>query len=265
MPAKVVISGATGRMGQTVAALLSQSDDWQLVGGIDRETLPANVAAQHGFPTIEVAPAAMNAIRAADVIIDFSAPEGLQALLHHQSLNLAGKALVVGTTGLTPEVWTALKTMGQDAPVIVSANYSVGMNLMLGVVAAAARVLPAERFDVEITETHHRHKADAPSGTALLLGRTIADARGHKLEDVRRDGRSGNTGERALGEIAFHALRGGEVVGEHRVSFLGAHERFEIVHAATDRGLFAEGALLAARWLLGKPPGQYTMRDVLGL
>ena len=265
MPAKVVISGATGRMGQTVAALLRQTADWQLVGGIDRETLPADAAAARGFPAIETAPVAMGAIRSADVIIDFSAPEGLQALLQHQSLNLAGKALVVGTTGLTPEVRSALESMSKHAPVIVSANYSVGVNLMLGVVAAAARVLAADRFDVEISETHHRHKADAPSGTALLLGRTIAEARGQTLDAVRRDGRSGSTGERTRGEIGFHALRGGEVVGEHRVAFLGAHERFEIAHAAADRGLFAEGALLAAHWLIGKPAGMYTMRDVLGL
>ena len=126
-------------------------------------------------------------------------------------------------------------------------------------------MLPPDRFDVEIVETHHRHKADAPSGTALLLGRVVAEARNSKLDEARRDGRTGKTGERAQGEIAFHALRGGEVVGEHRVLFLGAHERFEMAHAAADRGLFAEGALLAARWLLDKPAGMYSMKDVLGL
>jgi 4-hydroxy-tetrahydrodipicolinate reductase len=126
-------------------------------------------------------------------------------------------------------------------------------------------VLPAERFDVEIVETHHRHKADAPSGTALLLGGVVADGRGSPLSESRRDGRSGKTGERTRGEIGFHSLRGGEIVGEHRVLFLGERERFEIAHAAADRGVFAEGALQAARWLVGKPAGLYSMADVLGL
>ncbi|MGH7470823.1 MAG: 4-hydroxy-tetrahydrodipicolinate reductase [Longimicrobiales bacterium] len=264
-PAKVVISGATGRMGQTLAALIETSAEWELVGGIDRDAFSGGAAEAHGFSSIVTAQDADRVIRAADVVLDFSAPEGLANLLARQTQNLAGKVLVVGTTGLSPDGLAALERSAQHSAVMLSANYSVGVNLMLDLVANAARVLPAHGFDVEIVETHHRHKADAPSGTALLLGKVIAEARGMALEPARRDGRSGKTGERAQGEIAFHALRGGEVVGEHRVLFLGAHQRFEIAHAAADRGLFAEGALLAARWLMGKPPGRYTMKDVLGL
>jgi 4-hydroxy-tetrahydrodipicolinate reductase len=252
-------------MGQTLVHLIQASTDLQLVAGIDRQPMAAAEANTFGLPVIETATSATDVLRSADLIIDFSAPQGLAALLQHQHQQLANKALVVGTTGLPAPTQAALDQLAQRAALIVSANYSVGVNLMLGVVAAAARVLPPERFDVEVIETHHRHKADAPSGTALLLGRVVAEARHTTLDAVRRDGRSGKTGERANHEIGFHALRGGEVVGEHRVLFLGAHERFEIAHAAADRGLFAEGALLAARWLLGKPPGSYSMRDVLGL
>jgi 4-hydroxy-tetrahydrodipicolinate reductase len=252
-------------MGQTLVGLLRSGPEWQLVAGIDRNAMSAAEAEPLGFPAIETSASASEAILSADVILDFSAPEGLRALLEKQSGNLSGKALVIGTTGLSSETRAALDSVARQSAVILSANFSIGVNLMLGVVAAAARVLPAERFDVEIVETHHRHKADAPSGTALLLGGVVADGRGSPLSESRRDGRSGKTGERTRGEIGFHSLRGGEIVGEHRVLFLGERERFEIAHAAADRGVFAEGALQAARWLVGKPAGLYSMADVLGL
>lgn len=149
--------------------------------------------------------------------------------------------------------------------VLQAANFSIGVNLLLRLAEEAARTLPAEGYDVEIVETHHRRKADAPSGTALALGRAVAAGREARLEELRRDGRSGVTGERAVGEIGMHALRGGDVVGEHQVLFIGARERIELTHAAGDRALFADGALLAARWIAGKQPGRYQMREVLGL
>jgi 4-hydroxy-tetrahydrodipicolinate reductase len=265
MPTRVAISGATGRMGQALVALIRADPDFSVTGGIDQEARNGADAEQYGFPAIVTAASAARMLADTDLVIDFSAPDGLRNLLQQNTAALPGKAIVIGTTGLNDAAHALIRSTAQKASVIQSANYSVGVNLMLGVVAAAARVLPPDRFDVEIIEAHHRHKADAPSGTALLLGRTVADARGKALEDTRRDGRSGQTGERPTGEIAFHALRGGEVVGEHRVLFLGAHERFEIAHAAADRGLFAEGALLAAKWLVGKPAGLYTMQNVLGL
>jgi 4-hydroxy-tetrahydrodipicolinate reductase len=199
------------------------------------------------------------------VVIDFSAVAGLQNLLAKRMAELEGKALVVGTTGLTPEVQQQLTRASSNGAVLVSANFSVGVNLLFGLVDAAARVLSPERYDVEIVETHHRMKVDAPSGTALALGHAIADARGVALDSVRKDSRSGHTGKRPAGEIGFHALRGGDVIGEHRVHFIGSRERIEIAHSAQDRGLFAEGALVAAKWIAGKPPGSYSMKEVLGL
>jgi 4-hydroxy-tetrahydrodipicolinate reductase len=265
MPTRVVISGATGRMGQALVALIRADSDFSITGGIDQEAHSGGDAEQHGFPAIVTAANAGRMLADTDLVIDFSAPEGLRNLLQQNKAALSGKAIVIGTTGLNDAVLALIRSTAQNASVIQSANYSIGVNLMLGVVAAAARVLQPDRFDVEIIEAHHRHKADAPSGTALLLGRTVADARGQSLEDMRRDGRTGQTGERPRGEIAFHALRGGEVVGEHRVLFLGAHERFGDYARRSGPRTFAEGALLAAKWLVGKPPGLYTMIDVLGL
>jgi 4-hydroxy-tetrahydrodipicolinate reductase len=267
MAPRIVVSGAAGRMGQAIAGLARDSGNFTLACGIDRERLQPDqgLGGTLGFGTYEMPGTAASAIQNADVVIDFSAPDGLQSLLEHCGTALTGKALVVGTTGLSKELMQQLRDLSNRSAVLVSANFSIGVNLMLGVVASAAKVLSADRFDVEIVETHHRHKADAPSGTALLLGRVVAEARASALDSLRRDGRTGKTGERPTGEIGFHALRGGEVVGEHRVQFLGARERFEIAHAASDRAIFAEGALLAAGWLAGKPAGSYSMQDVLGL
>jgi 4-hydroxy-tetrahydrodipicolinate reductase len=265
MPKRVVISGATGRMGQALAALIQSDPELEAAGGLDVHARSGAEAKKFGVPEIAALKDGAELIRNADVIIDFSAAAGTRSLLQEHGAALSGKALVIGTTGLTDDINALIADVAKRAPVIVSANYSIGVNLMLGVVASAARVLQADHFDVEVIETHHRHKKDAPSGTALLLARTVAEAREAKLDELRRDGRSGDTGERPEGEIALHSLRGGEVVGEHRVLFIGAHERFEIAHAAQDRGLFAEGALLAAKWIVGKPARLYSMKDVLGL
>lgn len=249
MLTKIAISGVSGRMGTTLAGLIARKpENFELVGGFDEDHPP----------TADV-------LSRADVVVDFSAVPALQNLLEQHASSLSGKALVVGTTGLTPKVQSLLAETAQTCAVLVAANFSIGVNLLLKLVADAARVLPAAQFDVEIVEAHHRRKADAPSGTALALGRAIAEVREETLENLRRDGRSGQTGERSTGEIGFHALRAGEVVGEHRVFFIGAHERIEFAHAAQDRALFAEGALLAAQWMAGKAPGTYTMHDVLGL
>jgi 4-hydroxy-tetrahydrodipicolinate reductase len=245
MPTKIVISGASGRMGQTVAHLITSDPRFELVGGIDLDH-----------------PASAELISQCDVVVDFSAVAGLESLL---GLDLAGKALVIGTTGLTPEVMGRLEQTARKAAVLVAANFSVGVNLLLGLVEQAARVLSPEQYDVEIVEAHHNRKVDAPSGTALALGRAIANAREVPLEQLRKDGRSGQAGARPKGEIGFHALRAGDIVGEHHVHFIGSHERIEIGHSAQNRSLFAEGALRAAAWIAGKPAGNYTMKDVLGL
>ncbi|MGQ0813307.1 MAG: 4-hydroxy-tetrahydrodipicolinate reductase [Gemmatimonadota bacterium] len=265
MPIKVVISGATGRMGQTLVGLIAHEREFELVGGIERERKTGGEAARYGFRTIETAATGADMIQAADVVLDFSAVAGLQALLTERAADLAGKALVIGTTGLTPEVLRLLAHASITSAVIVSANFSVGVNLMLGLVDAAARVLGPDRFDVEIVEAHHGRKVDAPSGTALALGHAVANGRGVALESFRRDGRSGNTGQRPQGEIGFHAVRGGDIVGEHHVHFIGGRERIEITHRAQDRALFAEGALVATKWINGKEAGSYSMKEVLGL
>lgn len=265
MPTNVVISGATGRMGQTLVGLINNARDFQLLGGIDRDRKVGGDAARYGFRVIETAESCSELLRDADVVLDFSAVAGLQSLLTLRSAEIAGKGMVVGTTGLTPEVLRLLAHASITSAVIVSANFSVGVNLLLGLVDAAARVLSPDKYDVEIVEAHHNRKVDAPSGTALALGYAVANGRGVPLESLRRDGRSGNAGPRKSGEIGFHALRGGEIVGEHHVQFIGARERVEITHLAQDRAIFAEGALVAAEWIKGKSAGSYSMKEVLGL
>lgn len=265
MPINVVISGATGRMGQTLVGLIAHAREFQIIGGIDRERKVGGDAARYGYRTIETAETAGEMLQSAHVVLDFSSPAGLQTLLTLRAADIAGKGLVVGTTGLTPEVLRLLAHASITSAVIVSANFSVGVNLILGLVDAAARVLGPERYDVEIVEAHHNRKVDAPSGTALALGYAVANGRGVPLETIRRDGRSGNAGPRQHGEIGFHALRGGEIVGEHRVHFIGARERIEIAHMAQDRAIFAEGALVAAQWINGRAAGSYSMKEVLGL
>ncbi|MBI4408137.1 MAG: 4-hydroxy-tetrahydrodipicolinate reductase [Gemmatimonadetes bacterium] len=262
---RIVVSGATGRMGRTLAGLIAAAPDLRLVGGIDRAGARGEAEPGNPAPPLAQPGAAAELLAMADALLDFSAPVFTAELLRREARALAGRALVVGTTGLDEEVLSLLRSAAERSPVVVSANFSVGVNLLLGLVSEAAKRLPPDRYDVEILEAHHRHKADAPSGTALALGRAIAEARSAALDRLRRDGRSGRTGVRPAGEVGFHAIRGGDVVGEHRVLFLGPRERLELAHQAEDRALFAEGALVAARWAARRPPGWYGMRDVLGL
>jgi 4-hydroxy-tetrahydrodipicolinate reductase len=260
----LAVNGASGRMGRAIASLVRAQPDLRLAGGIDASPLPEDEAALLGYPRIVTPALAAEVIGDAQVVLDFSSPRGLAALLEDHGTALGGRALLVGTTGLGEIERNLLRVAERDVAVLQAANFSVGVNLLLRLVEEAARALPADRYDVEIVETHHRRKADAPSGTALELGRAVAVGRGMVLDQVRRDGRTGAVGSRQRGEIAFHAVRGGGVVGEHTVLFLGERERIELSHAASDRDLLAEGALLAARWLAGKAPGRYTMTQVLG-
>lgn len=263
MALDLVVSGATGRMGRSLGRLISEAEDLRALGGIAPGT-PAEGAAAIGYPEIVAADSAGEMIRRADVVIDFSAPEQLAILLDRHADDVAGRGLLVGTTGLDDALAGRLDRMGENAAVLVAANFSIGVNLLLALVERAARALPGEDYDVEIVETHHGRKVDAPSGTALALGRAAATGRDIGLEDVRRDGRTGRTGERPAGEIGIHAVRGGDVVGEHVVHFLGRRERIALSHAAASRELFAEGALVAARWLAGREAGRYGMEDMLG-
>ena len=258
---RVVLSGVTGRMGTVLAELIRADDGVELVGGIGR--VPER-GCDVGCPIVETPETAGAWIREADVVIDFSSPELFGRLLEGQGDALAGKALVVGTTGLGGGGERALDEAALRTAVLPAANFSIGVNLLLALAERAAAVL-GDGYDAEVVEAHHRRKADAPSGTALALGEALARGRGVSLAEVRTDGRSGMSGERARGEIGFHSVRGGDIVGEHRVMLIGEREQMELGHVARDRALFAEGALRAARWLAGKPAGRYTMRHVLGL
>lgn len=259
MALKLVVSGFGGRMGGTLRQLIETDDRLELIAGIDRDE-----SAQAGEVPLLTVDRAGDALRAADVVIDFSAPAFLRSLLEGQAEALRGTAVLVGTTGLEDADQRLLDEAAEHSPVLVAANFSVAVNLLLALAEQAARVL-ADDYDVEIVEAHHRRKEDAPSGTALALGEAVARGRAVKLSDVRRDGRSGRPGARPRGEVGFHALRGGSVVGRHDVHLFGELDSLTLSHHADDRSLFAAGALRAARWLAEQKPGRYAMRDVLGL
>jgi 4-hydroxy-tetrahydrodipicolinate reductase len=247
-------------MGRALASLAGEDPEIELIGGIGREA--DDSGEEPGYPGIVAVSDAAELIGTADVIIDFSAPAFLRALLEEHDEAFGSRGLVVGTTGLGDEEERLLAERAKAGPVVTAANFSVGVNVLLSLVRQASAALSG--FDVEIVEAHHRRKEDAPSGTALALGNAVAAGRSVELESVRRDGRSGRPGPRPEGEIGFHALRGGDVIGDHQVLFLGGMERIEIAHSASDRAVFAAGALRAAHWAAGRSAGRYSMDDVLG-
>lgn len=265
MALSIAVSGATGLMGQSLARLVNDSEDLRLVGGIARAHRDPADADALGYDRIEPVDDAQPILQAADVLIDFSSPDQLDQLLRLHAATLAGRALVVGTTGLDESGRQRVADAAEGCPLVLATNFSVGVNVLFALVEEAASLLPPEQFDIEVVETHHRRKADVPSGTALSIGRAIARARDVRMETLRRDERRGRKGEANADGVGFHGVRGGDVAGEHRVLFLGDRERLEIAHAAGDRSIFAEGALRAARWAVGKSPGRYSMRDVLGI
>jgi 4-hydroxy-tetrahydrodipicolinate reductase len=258
-PIKVLVSGATGRMGRAVARLVEADPAFELIGGIDRED-----ASAEPFPVVASMGRAGELLDRADVVIDFSAPALLAELLRARRTAGITSALVSGTTGLGEAEGELLQAETSWAPVLTAANFSLGINLLVQLSERVARIL-GSAFDVEIVEAHHRRKEDAPSGTALAIGEAVASGLDEKLAAVRIDGRSGRPGPRPSGQIALHAVRGGDVVGDHHVHFLGDLERLELTHRASDRAVFAAGAVHAARWLTGRAPGRYTMKEVLNL
>lgn len=264
---KIGIVGCAGRMGRMVVAEIAGTEGVRIAAGSEAQGSPAlgqDIASIAGLPACGVrAVADAGAVfRASDAVIDFTVPA---ATLVHARLALeTGAALVVGTTGLQPEHEAALQAAAKKAVVVRAANFSVGVNVILGLAREAARVL-GPSYDVEIFEMHHRHKADAPSGTALALGQAVAEGRKVALADVRVRARDGITGPRKAGDIGFAVMRGGDVIGDHTVVFAGEGERVEIGHKASSRAVFAAGAVRAALWTKGRAPGLYSMRDVLGL
>jgi 4-hydroxy-tetrahydrodipicolinate reductase len=253
-------------MGRLMTGLARARADVEVVGGIGRSQQDDVRHVDHDpdVPVVDI-DRATDVIANADVVIDVSAPAATRALLDRAGDALAGRSLVIGTTGLDAATRERVDGLAAHTAVLTVANFSLGVNLLLDLAERVAAVLDPARYDIEVIEAHHRGKADAPSGTALALGAAVARGRNVELESVRRDGRSGSTGARPDGEVGFHAVRGGGIAGEHRVLFAGERELIELRHEALDRAVFAEGALAAAIWIAGRKAGRYTMQDVLGL
>ena len=265
---RIAVSGAAGRMGRMLVAAIAEAEDLTLAAAVDHPQSPhigvdagelagvrsAGVAIGNAFGDID--PGAF------DVLLDFSAPEATLAALRICAAQ--GKPAVVGTTGFDDVGLAAIRQTAQSVPVLLSPNMSVGVNVVFKLVEAAARAL-GDDVDVEVFEAHHRHKVDAPSGTAVRLGEVLAAALGRDLASDAVYGREGITGERPSRTIGFHSLRGGDIVGEHTVTFAGTGERIEITHRAASRSNFAAGALRAVRFIVDQPPGLYGMDGVLGL
>lgn len=256
----VLILGPSGRMGRALLAAAATRADLQIAAALDRTDAPG--LDREVAPGIKPTTLIDAALAAAQVYVDFTTPAATAAVA--RAARDRRVAAVVGTTGLDADAEAALAALAEVAPVVGAPNFSVGVNLLLGLVGAAARALDTG-WDAEIVELHHRGKRDAPSGTALGLARAIAAARGQDLAEVGRYARSGDVGARPTGEIGAVAVRGGDVVGEHTAYFFGAGERLELTHRATDRAIFAHGALRAAAWAVRQPPGRYDMLDVLGM
>ena len=262
---ELAISGASGRMGQAVIRLSENEPDMRVALALEQSGSPAigqDAGSVAGIAPIDVQVSESINDSVFDVMVEFTTPKATMA--HAEMCREAGKALMVGTTGLSPEQKQRLKNIGEDIPVVLAANTSVGVNLCVALVETASRAI-GRVTDIEVIEAHHRHKVDAPSGTALLLGEAIARTVGKSLPEDGVFCREGHTGERIEGSIGFSTIRGGDIAGEHTVMFIGDSERIEITHRATDRKIFALGALRAAKWLATQPAGFYNMQDVLGL
>ncbi len=263
----IVVTGASGRMGQMLISLIREAPAMRLIGAIERsghDWIGRDLGEVMGGPAlgVTVSDDPLETFANAQAIIDFTAPD---ATVAHADIAAQARAVhVIGTTGFTAEHLTRLKAAARHATIIRAGNMSLGVNLLTLLTRKVAEALD-ESFDIEIVEAHHNQKVDAPSGTALMLGEAAATGRGVSLDEVADRGRDGITGARKRGDIGFTAIRGGDIVGEHDVIFAGQGERIVLRHIATDRRLFARGALKAALWGQGRGPGEYDMLDVLGL
>lgn len=266
---KAIVTGAAGRMGSRIINVLSTSEGIRLGGAVERKGHalvgqdscgPAGIPAGGVLTVISDDLAA--ALKTGDVLIDFTFPD--TSLEHLKACADLGKPIVIGSTGFTKEHLGEVNKYVQKIPCVLSPNMSVGVNVCFKVLADIAKTLGNE-FDVEIVETHHRMKKDAPSGTAVRMGEVVAGALGRDYRQVANYHREGITGERTKEEIGMQTIRGGDIVGEHTVYFIGMGERIELTHRAHTRDMFARGAVRAAKWVIGKKPGLYDMQDVLGL
>jgi 4-hydroxy-tetrahydrodipicolinate reductase len=262
---RLIVAGAGGRMGRTLVKAIAETKGLALAGAVEDARSPLigqDSGVLAGLPAngIVLVTDAQPLLPKVDGIIDFTVP---RASLAFAAL-AAGKVHILGTTGFTPDDEAKIKAAAKNAVIVKSGNMSLGVNLLAALTKRVAQTLD-ENFDIEILEMHHNKKVDAPSGTALMLGRAAAEGRGLDLDRRAVKSRDGHTGARKAGDIGFATLRGGSVTGEHSVIFAGPAERIELVHKAEDRMIFARGALHAALWARGKAPGLYSMMDVLGL
>jgi len=263
---RVAIAGAGGRMGRALIEAATSTPGVAFAAAIDVAKSPFAgrdagelCAAATG---VKIGTDALAALAEADVLVDFTRPAG--TLAHVKACRAAGRAIVIGTTGFDAAGLEEIRAASKDIAIMMAPNMSIGVVVMSKLVEMAARVLGPD-YDAEVFEIHHNKKVDAPSGTALLLGRSVAQARGEKLDDEAVFARHGNTGERKAGTVGFASLRAGDIVGDHTVFFAGTGERIEITHRSTSRATYAQGAMRAARFVAAMKPGLYDMDDVLGL
>lgn len=266
MSTRLAIAGVSGRMGRTLLEAIDLDAECTLAGAIDRADSPltgqdagATLGARTG---VVVTDDIESALRDADTLIDFTRP--VASLVYLDACVAQQKSIVIGTTGFDAADTARIQAAARQIPIVFAPNMSVGVNVLMKLAEIAAQALH-EGYDIEIIEAHHRHKVDAPSGTALGLGRTVAKALQRDLTTCAVYGREGVTGERAAGTIGFSTVRGGDIVGDHTLLFAGVGERIELTHKASSRATFAQGALRAAKWLQGRAAGLYDMRDALNL
>ena len=263
---RIGILGAGGRMGRILIQAVQQAGH-TLAGAVERPTssligADAGELAGVGNLGVKIVGDIQDILSHVDVVVDFTAPSATEQ--HLKLCCEAGVAMVIGTTGFSDEQKALLTETAQHIPVVYAANYSVGVNVSIKLLELAAKVF-GDTVDIEIIEAHHRHKVDAPSGTALMMGEAVADTLGRDLKKVAVYGREGHTGPRERETIGFETIRGGDIVGEHTVMFIGEGERVEVTHKATNRMNFASGAIRAAAWVAGREAKQYDMNDVLDL
>jgi len=263
---KIAVCGAAGRMGQMIIVAVKESG-CELSGALERPGhelvgQDAGVIAGCGALGVPISDDLNVVVRGCDVLIDFTTPK--VSLKNLEACGLQGKAIVIGSTGFTPDERTLAKELAREIPAVLAPNMSVGVNVCFKVLADIAKIL-GDDFDVEIVEAHHRLKKDAPSGTAVRMGEVVAEALGRNYNQVANCHREGITGERTREEIGMQTIRGGDIVGEHTVYFIGMGERIELTHRAHTRDMFSRGSVRAAKWVVGQKPGLYDMQDVLGL
>lgn len=266
MTMRIAVAGASGRMGRMLIDAVLSADDARLVGALDVEGSAAigRDAGEHAGRNsgVRITADIAEALADAQLLIDFTRPQGTLAHLAHCAAR--GIKMVIGTTGFDAAGIDAIRASAQRTAIVFAPNMSVGVNATLRLLQVAAQML-SDGYDIEIIEAHHRHKVDAPSGTALKMGQTIAEALGKRLDDIATWTRHGDTGAREAGRIGFSVIRGGDIVGDHTVMFCGAGERIEITHRSTSRETYAQGSVRACRFLTDRTTGLYDMQDVLGL